>query len=42
MDIAEVLAGLSTSESGIPMDAVEDRLSEYGPNEISRQKIEGW
>ncbi len=42
MDIAEVLTGLSTSESGIPWDAVEDRLSEYGPNEISRQKIEGW
>lgn len=41
-DISEVFSSLATTESGIARDAAEDRLSNYGPNEISREKITGW
>jgi len=42
MDISEVFASLATSENGISKDDEEERLSKYGPNEISREKITRW
>ena len=41
-DSAEVLRGLGTSPAGLTEDEAAARLEQYGPNEVGREKHEGW
>jgi Mg2+-importing ATPase len=41
-DSAEVLRLLGTSPAGLTEDEVAARLEQYGPNEVGREKHEGW
>ena len=41
-DASEVLQGLGSSPTGLAEDEVARRLAEYGPNEVGREKHEGW
>ena len=41
-DSAEVLRLLGTSPAGLTEDEAAARLEQYGPNEVGREKHEGW
>jgi Mg2+-importing ATPase len=41
-DSAEVLRSLGTSPAGLTEDEAAARLEQYGPNEVGREKHEGW
>src|ERR1017187_9903679 len=41
-DSAEVLRSLGTSLAGLTEDEAAARLEQYGPNEVGREKHEGW
>jgi Mg2+-importing ATPase len=41
-DSAEVLRLLGTSPTGLTEDGAAARLEQYGPNEVGREKHEGW
>src|ERR1039458_1498855 len=41
-DSAEVLRLLGTSPAGLTEDELAPRLEQYGPNEVGREKHEGW
>ncbi len=42
MDIAEVFKSLGTWEEGLSDDSAKERLSEYGTNEVSRERPLRW
>ena len=41
-DSAEVLRSLGTSPAGLTEEEAAARLEQYGPNEVGREKHEGW
>ena len=41
-DSAEVLRSLGTSPAGLSEEEAAARLEQYGPNEVGREKHEGW
>src|ERR1035441_6921862 len=41
-DSAEVLQSLGTSPAGLTEEEAAARLEQYGPNEVGREKHEGW
>jgi len=41
-DSAEVLRSLGTSPTGLTEEEAATRLEQYGPNEVGREKHEGW
>src|SRR5258708_12320258 len=41
-DMAEVLQGMGTSTNGLTAEEAARRLEEFGPNEVGREKHEGW
>jgi Mg2+-importing ATPase len=41
-DSAEVLRSLGTSPTGLTEEEAAARLEQYGPNEVGREKHEGW
>ena len=41
-DSAEVLRSLGTSPNGLTEEEAAARLEQYGPNEVGREKHEGW
>ena len=41
-DSAEVLRSLNTSPAGLTEEEAAARLEQYGPNEVGREKHEGW
>jgi len=41
-DIAEVLRSFGTSPAGLTEEEAAARLEQYGPNEVGREKHEGW
>ena len=42
LDSAEVLRLLETSVDGVTSEAAAERLEQYGPNEVAREKRHGW
>src|SRR5579859_5130847 len=41
-EVAEVLQGLSCSQSGLSEEEAAARLERYGPNQVAREKQANW
>src|SRR5262245_41964344 len=41
-EVSELLQGLRTSPNGLSEEEAARRLEEFGPNEVGREKHEGW